>query len=270
MTDSPKPPIAATRPHSFTTHGITIDDPWAWLKDPSYPDVKDKDVLAYLEAENAYFEAMMAPHKPLTDRLYEEMKGRIKEDDASVPQKDGDWLYWTAFETGGQYRKWWRKPVAGGEDQLILDEPANGLDPAEVRALRERLGELARGGAAVLVSSHQLAEVQQLATHAVVMNQGRLVASGPLDELLGGEDAYRVEVDDTGRAAAVLREARSVESVAVRDGHLVVTAPGTPPARLVEALVAAGVGVMSVNRADRSLEEAFLTMTEGEGERAAR
>jgi oligopeptidase B len=124
MTDQPQPPIAATRPHSFTTHGITIEDPWAWLKDPSYPDVKDKDVLAYLEAENAYFEAMMAPHKPLTDRLYEEMKGRIKEDDSSVPQKDGDWLYWTAYETGGQYRKWWRKPVAGGADELLLDEPA--------------------------------------------------------------------------------------------------------------------------------------------------
>jgi oligopeptidase B len=124
MIDSPQPPIAATRPHSFTTHGITIEDPWAWLKDPNYPDVKDKDVLAYLKAENAYFEAMMAPHKPLTDRLYEEMKGRIKEDDSSVPQKDGDWLYWTAYETGGQYRKWWRKPVAGGPDELILDEPA--------------------------------------------------------------------------------------------------------------------------------------------------
>ncbi len=52
------------------------------------------------------------------------MKGRIKEDDASVPAKDGDWLYWRAFETGGQYRKWWRRPVAGGPDQLILDEPA--------------------------------------------------------------------------------------------------------------------------------------------------
>jgi len=124
MTDRTTPPVAATRPHNFTMHGIEIEDPWAWLKDPSYPDVKDKDVLAYLEAENAYFEAQMAPHKPLTDRLYQEMKGRIKEDDSSVPQKDGDWLYWTAYETGGQYRKWWRKPVTGGADELILDEPA--------------------------------------------------------------------------------------------------------------------------------------------------
>src|SRR5690242_1799081 len=119
-----KPPVAATRPHSFTAHGHTIHDPWAWLKDPNYPDVSDKDVLAYLEAENAYFEAAMKPHQPLVDRLYEEMKGRIKEDDSSVPQQDGDWLYWTAYETGGQYRKWWRKPVAGGADQLLLDEPA--------------------------------------------------------------------------------------------------------------------------------------------------
>lgn len=174
------------------------------------------------------------------------------------------------YSMGMKQRLMLAQALMRAPDVLILDEPANGLDPAEVRALRERLGELARGGAAVLVSSHQLAEVQQLATHAVVMNRGRLVASGPLDELLGGEDAYRVEVDDTGRAAAVLREARSVESVAVRDGHLVVTAPGTPPARLVEALVTAGVGVMSVTRADRSLEEAFLTMTEVEGERAAR
>ncbi|WP_375287951.1 S9 family peptidase [Sphingomonas sp.] len=119
-----QPPIAQQRPHSFTRHGVTIEDPWAWLKDPNYPEVTDPEVLGYLEAENAYFEAQMAPHRPLVDRLYEEMKARIKEDDASVPQKDGDWLYWTAFETGGEYRKWWRRPVAGGPDELILDEVA--------------------------------------------------------------------------------------------------------------------------------------------------
>ena len=118
------PPIAEQRPYSFTTHGVTIEDPYAWLKDPNYPEVDDADVLAYLEAENAYFEAQMAPHTALVDTIYEEMKARIKEDESSVPQKDGDWLYWTAYETGGQYKKWWRKPVAGGPDELILDEPA--------------------------------------------------------------------------------------------------------------------------------------------------
>ncbi len=123
MTDL-APPVAERRPHSFTAHGVTIEDPYAWLKDPNYPEVGDPDVLAYLAAENAYFEQVMAPHRPLIDRLYEEMKARIKEDESSVPQKDGDWIYWTAYETGGQYRKWWRKPVAGGDDQLLLDEPA--------------------------------------------------------------------------------------------------------------------------------------------------
>ena len=122
------PPIADRRPHTATHHGITIEDAYAWLRDPNYPEVTDPGILAYLEAENAYYEAVMAPHQPLVDRLYEEMKARIKEDESSVPQKDGDWLYWTAYETGGQYRKWWRKPVAGspgsGADQLILDEPA--------------------------------------------------------------------------------------------------------------------------------------------------
>ncbi len=123
MSDFPNPPVAERRLHAFTIHDQTIEDPYAWLKDPGYPSVTDKDVLGYLEAENAYFEAVMAPLKPVTERLYEEMKARIKEDDSSVPQKDGDWFYWSAFETGGQYRKWWRKPVAGGDDELILDEP---------------------------------------------------------------------------------------------------------------------------------------------------
>lgn len=124
MTDLPKPPIAATRPHSFERHGVTIDDPWNWLRDPGYPNVTSEEVLSYLKEENAYYEAVMKPLKPLADTLFAEMRGRIKEDDATVPQKDGDWLYWSDHETGGEYRRWWRKPVSGGEATLILDEPA--------------------------------------------------------------------------------------------------------------------------------------------------
>lgn len=138
MSENPTPPVAATRPHSFTHHGITIEDPWAWLRDPGYPDVQDKDVLAYLEAENAYFDAIMAPHKPLAETLFQEMRGRIKEDEASVPQKDGDWLYWTDHEVGAEYARWWRKPVAGGDDQLILDET-----PLAAGKEYFRLGEIA-------------------------------------------------------------------------------------------------------------------------------
>ncbi|MGK6318590.1 S9 family peptidase [Sphingomonas sp. DT-204] len=128
MSKLPSPPVAERRPHTSTHHGVELHDDWAWLRDPGYPKVTDPDVLAYLNAENDYYEAVMAPLKPLADTLFTEMRGRIKEDDSSVPQKDGDFLYWTDFETGGEYRRWWRKPVGGGldsgRDQLILDEPA--------------------------------------------------------------------------------------------------------------------------------------------------
>ncbi len=119
------PPVAEKREHTFTHHGITISDPYHWLKDQSYPTVDDEDVLDYVKAENAWFEVKMGPQEALTEELFQEMRARIKEDDSTVPQKDGDYLYWSEFDEGAQYRKHYRKSVAGGdtaEAQLILDE----------------------------------------------------------------------------------------------------------------------------------------------------
>jgi len=128
MIDTSRPPLAAQRPHQTIHHGRTLEDPWAWLRDPGYPDVTDPDVLAYLTAENSYFDAQMDARKPLVDALFAEMKARIKEDDRSVPQKDGAYVYWSSFEAGEQYRRHWRRPVGapadGSADQLIVDEPA--------------------------------------------------------------------------------------------------------------------------------------------------
>lgn len=118
------PPKAAKKPHSFTHHGITVTDDYAWLRDPGYPEVKDAEVLAHLAAENAWFESRMAGQQGRIDALFKEMRARIKEADKSVPQKDGDYLYWIEFEEGAEYKKWWRRPVAGGPDELILDEVA--------------------------------------------------------------------------------------------------------------------------------------------------
>lgn len=127
---SARPPVAKRVPHSFTCHGVTIEDPYAWLRDPGYPEVTDKDILAYLNDENAYFEAQMKPHQPLVDTIFAEMKGRVKDDDSSYPQKDGDYIYWSAFGAGAQYPKWFRRPAVGGDEVVILDEPAMaaGLD----------------------------------------------------------------------------------------------------------------------------------------------
>ena len=94
------PPVAEKREHSYTHHGITLSDPYHWLKDPSYPKVDDEGILDYVKAENAWFEQEMKPRQPLVDTIFEELKGRVKEDDSSVPQKDGDWLYWTEYSEG--------------------------------------------------------------------------------------------------------------------------------------------------------------------------
>ena len=128
-----KPPVAVKRPHQATYHGVTITDDYHWLRDSGYPTIDDKEILDHLNAENAYFEAQMAPHAALTETIFQEMKGLVKEDDSSVPQKDGDYIYWSKFEEGAQYRKHYRKPVAGGADQLILDENELAKDKAYFR-----------------------------------------------------------------------------------------------------------------------------------------
>ncbi|WAT16970.1 S9 family peptidase [Aurantiacibacter sp. MUD11] len=119
-----QPPRAEQREHSYTYHGITVSDPYAWLRDESYPVIDDEDVLDYLRAENTYFETQMAGQQQLVETLFTEMRGRIKEDDSSVPQRDGDWIYWSEFEEGGEYRKYYRRPAEGGEAVLFLDGPA--------------------------------------------------------------------------------------------------------------------------------------------------
>jgi hypothetical protein len=83
----PAPPRAEQRPYSYERHGYKVEDPYFWLKDQGYPKVDDEDVLAYLNAENAYFEAAMKPHSALVETIFQEMKGRIKEDESSVPYR---------------------------------------------------------------------------------------------------------------------------------------------------------------------------------------
>ncbi len=120
----PPPPVAAVRPTMREWHGLALADPYAWLRDPGYPDVTDADVLAYLAAENAYADAVLAPDRPLMDTLFAEMKGRLKDDDEGVPTPHGPWLYGWRFRPGAQYREWYRKPKTGGDELVFLDEPA--------------------------------------------------------------------------------------------------------------------------------------------------
>lgn len=174
-----------------------------------------------------------------------------------------------SYSMGMKQRLMLAQALMRDPEVLILDEPANGLDPAEVRALREKLLRVARAGGAVLVSSHQLAEVQLLATHAVVLDQGRLIAAGSIKEMLGAGDAYQIEVDDPVRATAVLAAIPGVSDVTANERTVTVTGLGIESRELVAALVAEGVGISSAQRANWSLEDAFLQITKG-GNHAAR
>ncbi|MGM0480714.1 MAG: S9 family peptidase [Pseudomonadota bacterium] len=102
-------------------------DPYYWMRDDERT---DPDVLAYLNAENAYYDDYRASYQELTEQLEDELIGRIKQDDASVPYTKGDYQYYTRYEEGKEYPIHARKPVAGGEEQILLDvnELAEGHD----------------------------------------------------------------------------------------------------------------------------------------------
>ena len=120
-------PVAPRRPHSFTTHGITVTDDYAWLKDKNWqevlrdPSILDADIRRYLEAENTYADSLLGHTDALQRKLVKEMRGRIKEDDSSVPSPDGVYAYFRKFREGGQHELFGRMPRHGGEEKIVLD-----------------------------------------------------------------------------------------------------------------------------------------------------
>ncbi|MGY5806473.1 S9 family peptidase [Rhizobium sp. LEGMi198b] len=123
----PTPPAAAKKPVTDTRHGISRSDDYAWLRADNWQamfkdtSILDPEIRAHLEAENAYMNAAMADTKELQKALFAEMKGRIKEDDSSVPVKDGPYAYGTLYVTGGEQPHYFREARNGGERKLLLN-----------------------------------------------------------------------------------------------------------------------------------------------------
>ena len=113
----PAPPVAKKEPKITEINGRKLVDNYYWLRDKKNPDVK-----AYLEAENAYTDAVMKPTEPLQKKLYDEMLSRIKETDVEVPYKDGDYFYYTRTEAGKQYGIRCRKKGSmDAPEEVVLD-----------------------------------------------------------------------------------------------------------------------------------------------------
>jgi oligopeptidase B len=117
-----KAPTVVIKPHPMTLHGDTREDNYYWLNDPKNP-----EVIKYLNEENAYTDTVMSPTKALQEKLFNEMKGRVKEQDESVPVKDGNYYYYSKYVEGGEYPVYCRKQGSlEGTEEILLDGNAMG------------------------------------------------------------------------------------------------------------------------------------------------
>lgn len=121
------PPVPEKHSVSDTHHGITRSDDYAWLRADNWqavfrdPSLLDGRIRSHLEAENAYQAVLMAGTADLRGKLFAEMKGRIKEDDSTVPMKDGPYAYGSSFRLGGEHPRYFRTPRDGGAEEILLD-----------------------------------------------------------------------------------------------------------------------------------------------------
>ncbi|TIT14156.1 MAG: S9 family peptidase [Mesorhizobium sp.] len=133
------PPTPEKHPVSDTHHGITRSDGYAWMRADNWqavfrdPSLLDGRIRAYLEAENAYQAVLMAGTADLRGKLFAEMKGRIKEDDSTVPMKDGPYAYGSSFRQGGEQPRYFRTSRDGGSEEILLDGDAEAEGKAYFR-----------------------------------------------------------------------------------------------------------------------------------------
>ncbi|WP_332772525.1 S9 family peptidase [Phenylobacterium sp.] len=134
---APKPPVARRDPKTFQQLGRTRTDDYAWMKDENWkevlrdPKILRADIREHLDAENAYTKAMLAGTEALQAQLFAEMKGRIKEDDSSVPASDGAWDYYVRYEIGAEHPVHGRRPRGRSDGEVVLlDEDALAKDKA--------------------------------------------------------------------------------------------------------------------------------------------
>ena len=170
------------------------------------------------------------------------------------------------YSLGMRQRLGLASALLGEPELLVLDEPANGLDPEGMRWLRDFLRAFAANGGSVLVSSHVLSEVEQTVDRVVIINRGRFVAEAALDELTARvTSSVRVRSPEAERLAGLLT-AEGVAVSASGDGVLAVS--GAPAARVGEVAAANSVVLHELVPEETSLEEAFLTLTQAEAEAA--
>lgn len=215
-------PVADQRPVEIEQLGFTRVDEYQWIKDENWqqvmrePETLDADIRALLDAENAYLEDVMAPTEALQERLFQEIRGRIKEDDSSVPERDGDYAYFTRYREGGQYPIYSRRPVDPetgepvGDEEILVD---GDVEAADFDYLDFSIMEHSPDhqyvafGVDVRGSEYYEIRIREIATGAIVATLTD-ESSGDFTWANDSQTLYWVWRDDNGRSKRVYRQSR--------------------------------------------------------------
>ena len=215
-------PVAEQRPVEIEQLGFTRVDEYQWIKDENWqqvmrePETLDADIRALLDAENAYLDDVMAPTEALQERLFQEIRGRIKEDATSVPERDGDYAYFTRYREGGQYPIYSRRPVDPetgemvGEDEILVDGDAEAADFDYLDfSIMEHSPDhqYVAFGVDVRGSEYYEIRIREIATGAIVATLTD-ESSGDFTWANDSQTLYWVWRDDNGRSKRVYRQSR--------------------------------------------------------------
>ena len=215
-------PVAEQRPVEIEQLGFTRVDEYQWIKDENWqqvmrePETLDPDIRALLDAENAYLDDVMAPTEALQERLFQEIRGRIKEDDSSVPERDGDYAYFTRYREGGQYPIYSRRPVDPDTGEMVGDEEIlvdGDVEAADFDYLDFSIMEhspdhqFVAFGVDVRGSEYYEIRIREIATGAIVATLTD-ESSGDFTWANDSQTLYWVWRDDNGRSKRVYRQSR--------------------------------------------------------------
>ena len=237
--DTPTPPDVAKKPHVVRApFGAERQDEYYWLRDDTR---KDPAMLAYLEAENAYADVLLAPSKPVQDAMYGEIVARIKQDDASVPFRERGWWYYSRFEAGKDYPIHARRKDAGGIDALSILRANEAADFAGEEVLLD-VNALAAGKDYFAVGGRDVSQDNRFLVYGDDTNGRRqytlrvkdLATGKTLADAIPGTAGYAVWADDNKTFFYIENDPETLLSKRVRK-HVVGTDPKADPVVYEEA-----------------------------------
>ncbi|HST64175.1 MAG TPA: ABC transporter ATP-binding protein [Mycobacteriales bacterium] len=232
-----------------TVHGLAPGDPAAVGRTGSL--VEGPGFYPYLSGRENL--RVLARYQGLDDRAVDRVLERV-----DLTDRGGD--RFKAYSLGMKQRLGVAAALLGQPDLLVLDEPTNGLDPAGMADMRALVVDVAAGGQTVLLSSHLLAEVQEICDRVGIIAGGKLLVQSTVAELRGGTE-IRLAARPLDRALAVAMRVIGDDAVEVADGELRIAAPADRVPELARALVAADVDITGLHSVERSLEEVFFDLT---------